>query len=396
MLKILFFASSPEILGDTQTIIGIFVTLIVLCLFNSYKQKEASRNNNNFIHQLFDDFCYGLSKANASYISQLGEKLAERNLPESDDESFWKKMAEGTNGGTELLKNRSEAKLIPQQFFQEAQGRINSAEELLEGVRSRQEDTYVELFIFVISSLVLVVDGMHISMGIGTIFVLFLSGLSLLYTTGLWIIYYTNLPISRAIENKNNHVIRRRMEFLLILLSLSSLWLFSLGLVPRPWMSYFIFLLLTGIAFTFFMWRRWGTLLTEKYNKHQVIRHLIYIILSSSLLTGLFVFVQSSDWAYTLFGGKNQDYFQNWNTVIASIQDVRVMRILFLLYVAVWGIFTPIFGGFILSHFYAYNVKRDVRNRFIAAVEKSDKTQEEYKRIVKKIKNEYLKNGKSA
>ena len=82
--------------------------------------------------------------------------------------------------------------------------------------------------------------------------------------------------------------------------------------------------------------------------------------------------------------------------MIASIQDVRVMRILFLLYVAVSGIFTPIFGGFIISHFYAYNVKRDVSNRFIAAVEKSDKTQEEYKRIVKKIKNEYLKNGKSA
>ena len=78
------FVDKPEILGDTQTFIGVLLTLIVLCLFNDKTNFLLS-----LIRNITADFTINLknkvSRINKDIYSYIEEKEQKQGIKKEED-----------------------------------------------------------------------------------------------------------------------------------------------------------------------------------------------------------------------------------------------------------------------------------------------------------------------
>ena len=64
-----FFSDKPELLGNTQTLLGVLVTLIVLCLFN---------NESNFLLKLIRNMVADFAKNLQEKMNDIWEDIREQ------------------------------------------------------------------------------------------------------------------------------------------------------------------------------------------------------------------------------------------------------------------------------------------------------------------------------
>lgn len=370
-------------LGGTQTLIGVCVTLLVLCIFSGSKS--------NFIHQIFEDFWKDLTRKNVALNVKLKESLDERKGHDEKQnnflkkESFWREIANNTNKQTSLLKNRAESKIIPQSFFQEAQEAVNSASNKMDDLlNKREEDTYIEFYLFIITLLVITLDSLHVPVSIGSVFTLTLTALSFVYTTGLWYLYYAQITPPSQPEN-NNRTWHRWAGSLAIIMIAFFLWIFLLAFISDMLTNYLLMLSICLFVALFGVKRRWKTFSIERHNKRLVVKHSFYIIVISTIVTAFFNIMLCCSFITNVFPFIPADFFSTWNTHASSFGNPVYTRVIFVAYVVISSIFVPIFGGYLVSRKYGNDATNQVKSLFEHYLEVSDKKQSEYISIIESI-----------
>lgn len=388
MLNVDFFSDIPVILGGTQTLVGVCVTLMVLCIF--------SGNNNNFIYKLCEEFWEDMSKMIAAQIIQLKRILDERKGKDQtlndylSDESFWRAIA---NNNTErqdlLLKNRAESKLIPQLFFQEAQKIVNSVNNQMETLLKRREDSYIEFYLFIITLLVITLDSLHIQESVGCVFTLILTALSFIYTTCLWYIYYAQInPPSQPKKYKLTWY--RWGEPAIIVVFAFFIWALLQTIVPNIFVNYFLMVIICAFAVAYGLRRRWKAFSLERHNRRLVVKHSFYIIFVSAFVTVLFCLMMNSTFFTENLSFIPESYFISWSSHALDFCNPVYARVFFVTYVVISAFFIPIFCGFLVSREYGRKATGQVNRMFYKYTEQSDNKQSEYVEIIKSIIKDFL------
>lgn len=388
MLNVLLISDIPVILGGAQTLIGVCVTLLVLCIF--------SGSNSNFIHQIFEDFSKDLTKKNAALNVKLKTSLDERKGQDQKqnvflkNESFWREIANNNaSKQTCLLRNRVESKKIPQSFFQEAQEAVNSASNKMDTLLGREEDAYIEFYLFIVTLLVITLDSLHIPASIGSVFILTLTALSLVYTTGLWYMYYAQVTPPSQPDN-NNRTWHRWVGALTIMMMAFFVWSFLMAFISNMLVNYLLMLGICTPVIFFGVKRRWQTFSMERHNKRLVVKHSFYIIAVSIIVTILYYILLTCSFFTDTLPFVPAEFFSAWYTNAISFGNPVYARVIFVAYVVISAFFVPIFWGYLVSRKYGNDATDKVKLLFKHYSEESDKKQKEYASVIESIMEEYV------
>lgn len=381
-------------LGGTQTLVGVCVTLLVLCIF--------SGSNSNFIHQIFEGFGSDLTKKNVALTTKLKTTLDERKGQNEtqnnflNNESFWQEIANNNaSKQINLLKNRAESKKIPQTFFQKAQETVNTASSKMNRLLDREEDSYIEFYLFIITLLVITLDSLHVPVAIGSIFTLVLTVLSIVYTTSLWYMYYAQVVPPSQPEN-NNRTWHRWVGALVLVLMAFFLWSFMIAFFSCMFVNYLLMLCICALVAFFGVKRRWKTFSVERHNKRLVVKHSFYIIVVSTFVTVLFFLMVCNSFLKDILSFIPSTYFREWNAHASSFFDPVYSRVFFVAYVVASAFFVPIFWGYLVSRKYGNDATNQVKSLFETYSRESDEKQSDYESIIKSIIEDFVAGKKTS
>jgi hypothetical protein len=144
------------LLGNAQTLLGVLITLIVLCLYN---------NNSNFIRILFENI--------------------EKELTEYVRLHITARASSSFSAQAEVDNETEEAEFRKYDLYIKAMDLYHSKNQL-EIFNKKKELEYIEFHLLLISVLVIVADLFLLRNLEAELFLLFLTFLSFIYTTRLW------------------------------------------------------------------------------------------------------------------------------------------------------------------------------------------------------------------
>lgn len=278
-------ADQPELLHNTQTIIGVLLTIVVLCLFN---------NESNFLLQLIKDltadFTTNLEKTNNKIGNEINEYI--ENLEKQKNikapRLYWVRLAKDnnlTNEYNELMQNNKEEQNINYCVLEALKKNKDilfsyKKEQRKQNERSKQnEQNFISLYFLIMLLFVMSLDACCISLEFGGVFLVMESIVSTYFSISLWRRWY---KFDREANNTNYYnknlkqilcdIIPKAILFILLLITILSSsnlqeWIGEITITATT-MSLFFFLsqpLMHGLRYT------------EKHN-NQPIKHPLYTI----------------------------------------------------------------------------------------------------------------------
>lgn len=376
------FAESAELLGGTQTFVGVMIALIVLCIFHD-------KSDSNFLRRITESLYSGLTESNSSYINKLKESLKKPTDIAGDktgilkDPLGWIKLAQGENSAA-LLDNVNKSSMLPVKFFNKAQEKIENCKVSITEQNERVEDAYIQTYLLVVSLFVFSLDAMHVSKEVGAFVLLFSSLLMTMFSIGMWVIYFFKIDPSAGKESVRRNGIAR-MSFVCTTLLL--VWTVTSGIIGccRPILGIVISTIFLSIVCGGFVCYNWKRMLVERYNTRFVINHAFYSIIAIIVCTLLLRQCMTSSCLVGICDGYFDSFYSNWYTNVSLILDIKYARIIFAAVLSFFGFFCPITLGLISTKIQSWSVKRQVKKVFEESQQEAKEIQNEYIEIVKKI-----------
>lgn len=216
------FVMNSFLFGNSQTFIGVLITLIVLCLFN---------DKSNFILGMISI----LNKDMETYLNKCLDALKEsKNFPSQP--SLPKNGAYSYDYWIERLDERTKQKWMKIEndykdyifaFHNKSQSFINQYKEEINRILNRHELIFIEIHLFINSLILMAIDGCcTISVG-WNCFVCILTFMSVCYSCFLWYHYIKNTEQSMTEEipekfvEKNSCLMKRCLKHIVGLTSVS-------------------------------------------------------------------------------------------------------------------------------------------------------------------------------
>lgn len=165
-----FFSDKPELLGNTQTLLGVLVTLIVLCLFN---------DESNFLLKL-------IRNMTADYAKNLQEKMADIRIQiqkQKEDmekeiggivsnRTFWVRLAKakGDDLYERILNNNKEEQNVLGGMLDNLSEPLSKFGKTDGDLQLKRENVFVSLFFLILLLGVMMIDACCISNAVGSLF----------------------------------------------------------------------------------------------------------------------------------------------------------------------------------------------------------------------------------
>ena len=183
-----FFADKPELLGNTQTLVGVLLTFIVLCLFS---------NESNFLLKLIcnmvADFTENLRTEICKINNEINEKKQEKEKntdPIVANRSYW---SEQSKKSPELekrfLDNNKKELEIRDGILKNLEKYIDSFKDTDKILELKKESIFVSLYYLILLLTVMTMDACCVSAEFGSLFLFIGNLVSFYFTTMLWYRY---------------------------------------------------------------------------------------------------------------------------------------------------------------------------------------------------------------
>lgn len=376
----------PEVLRDTQTFIGVMVTLIVLCIF-------CEKDGSNFLRKIASIAWQQLRESNTAYIADLKESLdLTKDIPETlrplvTQSKTWASIAKG-NDKVNFKDNRTKTITVTLSFFENAQKAIDESEEKIKKYQGRKEDSLIQLFLLMMSIFVLAIDSMHIGCCLGALILNIASFCIILFSGCLWFIKLKDItPVHDVTKETNSY--KRYICTAIFTISLFVVFLALLGLYKG---MFFVLFLIIGLFFSLAIYisKKWSKIQPERYNIRFIIKHSLYVIALLVICSTIFYFTVNSSVLYNEISLPS--YFIRWQTNIELITNIKYAQTIFACVLSSCGLFIPIVIDYYVSSRYSKSAKNKIDSYFKDAKNNAEVLQKEYVKIITSI----LSNQKSS
>ena len=377
-----FFSEKPELLGDAQTLLGVLVTLIVLCLFN---------NESNFLLKLIRNMVADFAKNLQEKMTDIRKQIHEqRRLNEKElgaivtNRAFWVKQAKakGNDLYERLLENNKEEQNVLGEILNNLNEPLANFDKTDEFLRLKRENIFVSLFFLILLLGVMMMDACCISNAVGSIFLSILTYISTYYSLSLWFRFFKD---QERKENypKHNHNVMIVLGWLFFVVLF---WLFLLAYYRfgnrDVWL--FSFAYFTSLVAVFSYNLMFNFRFCVRYNNQFVIKHAFYIMLLCAVITLLLWILRSihcEDQECVAFS-----FLQNIHyNVDMLIVDSKWAKRSFVLLATCNTFFIPLLLGYYYNHKKATGATRQMEINKQAILSQLQKNIAEYQEILKDI-----------
>lgn len=380
-----FFSDKPDLLGNTQTLLGVLVTLIVLCLFN---------DESNFLLKL-------IRNMTADYAKNLQEKVADirKQIQKQKDEMekelgvivsnriFWVKLAKskGDDLYERMLNNNKEEQNILGGMLDNLNEPLSRFSKTDGDLQLKRENVFVSLFFLILLLGVMMMDACCISNAVGSIFLSILTFISAYFTFSLWFRFYKDQDGEEEYKNHTHNVITVIGGMVLTV----ALWLIAMMLYRFDnrdiWVFSFAYFVCMVIVFSYKL--MFNFRYCVRYNNQFVIKHAFYIMFLCSVITLLLWGirnVQCEDSQCAMFNCMQTIQ----HNIDMLVKDSKWAVSFFVLLATCNTFFLPLLVGYYYNHKKAIGATYQMEINKKAILEKLQKNIAEYQEILKEIQKQ--------
>ena len=378
------FVDKPELLGETQTLIGVLLTFIVLCLFS---------NESNFLLMLICNMVADFTANLKDKIDEIKKEIEQEKKksdaamgPIANNRSYWVNQAKTQHPELhqELMDNNKKELEIRNQILNDIGPEIESYNQSGDLLKMKEENKFVSLYFLILMLVVMTMDACCVSSAAGGIFLVLENIITFYFTGCLW--YHYIVEKKKNVKyDEHSHIFTKVLlgVFLMVIiwmgglsfsiLSLSVFWLFTIGSISLAvfFMSY---------------WLMCNFRYTVRYNNQFIIKHALYIVFICILLTCLLFFLCTID----VKGGDTYFHMALYNlqeNIKYIMKNIFWVRFVFVLLCSANSFFIPLLIGYFYNHIKAKHVQKIMNSSKQDIVEKIKKNNNEYQQIVKKIQD---------
>lgn len=311
-----FFSEKPELLDNTQTLFGVLITLIVLCLFN---------NDSNFLIRLIKNMIADFTKNLQVKMKDIWEDI---NLKEKKiyadlggivaNRKYWVRQAEEKSSElfNRILENNKQEQDIIAGIFNNLEEPLKNFKETEKDINLKNESSFVSLFFLVLMLCVMLLDACCVSNGFGSIFLILLTYVSTYFTFSLWYRFLSDKEV--GLKYPYNSSTKFFAIPILIGIILFLLWLVTIALWHFNFIGFWSFSFLYYIVLVAIVSYRLMSNFRycERYNNQFVIKHSFYIISTCAII------------AVLLYGLRNIniDNIDNGGVLLPLKQNIQIMQ----------------------------------------------------------------------
>lgn len=376
------FSERPELLGDSQTLVGVMVTLIVLCLFS---------NESNFLLKLICNMVADFTKNLQEKITEIKDQI-NKQKNKNDEEvgsivmnrAYWVSQAKekGDDLYNRIIQNNKNEQDIISGILNNLNEPLAKFDHTKEYLMLKRENVFVSLFYLILLLSVMVMDACCISNGLGSLFLTLLTYVTSYFSIMLW--YRFSVDKKEGTEYLNhNHIILTVLfgVFVTILL-----WLLFLGFSKYDnisiWLISFLYYVVMTALFSYHLMHNFRYCV--RYNNQFVIKHSFYIMVVCAVITFILYIISNMD--CNADDNKLFPYIQNAQFNIQMlVNDSKWTKRLFVLIAAMNTFFIPLLFGYYYNHKKAINATKQMEKNKNEIMNLLNKNFSEYQEILKDI-----------
>lgn len=374
------------LLDSTQTYIGVIITLIVLCLYESKDNNYLRKIAGNFSLDILGDMKTKL-RAIQDAINDTETKLPD-NKPKSvqetvmDNFDYWFKVATDEDK-QRLSKNRRDLENVKALLAIKIANKEQDYKERQERFEERKGDRLMALYILIIAMSVMIIDCFFPPSRYAAFSLLSLSIIILFYSTVIWKRFYKGLEQREEAKAPSHSFARGFIRLILDFAPfLILLWVFSTSAMHcLVWPAYIFVLWL--VCFTHFHWGALSYVDIDNYNNRLIAFHALYH-LCLSFCYGLILWgaIQLITPVYTISS------YGIFSENVASLVNVEAISCkAFALIIGLDAFFVPILLCFFFYRNVAHTIVNEIENDYKASQKDINTLKQEYTRIVQDIQN---------
>lgn len=376
------FGECPSLLGGTQTFVGVLATLIVLCLF-----KGKSNFLQGIIVNLSNDLIIDIKRSITLLRQSMLVNDTDSNIQEeiANDYDFWLSLA-NKEYKQKLNQNRVNADNETDLFFLKANSHINDYSNNLNEFKNKKEDKFISLFTLIIIISVQTIDCVNVNEQVGAFFLLFVTILASFYSFVLWKKFITGA--NNIEKHKDLSVIKCCLITVLCIILGYFLWTFLMG-----WFSSHVWVYISFLGcmiFALFALSKNKILNFENsdyYNNRFVAKHSIYIVVMSVLLAIILEISCTEGFLYDFLSGYSNDYLKNWNNNMSYFSDIKIARVIFILFLVFNSFFIPLLSGYAYNVIKANRSTKQIKEEYEISLANIKENKKEYYKLITHIKN---------
>jgi hypothetical protein len=322
------------LLGNAQTLLGVLITLIVLCLFH---------DKTNFLHVLIHNI-----------VEDVKEQVRLYSIKKSEDVNNFEEKGKGQN--FDDVRFLAAAGTVMSDLSDKF-GRFDTGKEM----------EMIEIHLFLVSVVVIVCDVFITLSPAWEFFFMLLTFASFMHTSCLWYRVYSmvkSTPSKSSIGGlgKQSHL-KNIVGIALLYIALSILSLCVFFIPVYNWSMAFVqFLPIAGIGI-YHGYKKWEQMGQKKYSYRFAVKHAI-IVLSYPILPALCVYVMLNyswinDWALSSGLTGLACALNTWCENLSKAYDFPFIGGVFTLYVALYSIVIPVGLGYYVVRKHAKKALKD-------------------------------------
>lgn len=354
-------------LGNAQTLLGVLITLIVLCLFNE---------KGNFLWMLFKHISSDLSEQIRQRTLKIKKSVSE-DLSSDDplyNVNYWKNNVPlETNAKIDQLYD--DLSFVNFIFLNEA-SKLSDLPRMMQKYMHRSEMGYIELHLLLLSVFVMVCDLFLPVSPLLNIFLLGMTVLSLLYTVNLWALYWKETMLKTDSARVFDLNLMQRLKRIVPITAFNGIvGLLSFGVYFIPMQSAFQLALQMVIilgCIWFHTHKEWKSMEQTRYNNRFVVKHTAFVVIYPAVLT------------FCVYGLMNIDSpdVDIWRLNVLSAFSITRAGALYTTYVAVCSMFAPVLVEYCLTRMHAKRILNKLSTLGDSYNEQVEKLSQEYKQLI--------------
>lgn len=377
-----FFSDKPELLGNTQTLLGVLVTLIVLCLFN---------DESNFLLKL-------IRNMTADYAKNLQEKMADIRIQiqkQKEDmekeiggivsnRTFWVRLAKakGDDLYERILNNNKEEQNVLGGMLDNLSEPLSKFGKTDGDLQLKRENVFVSLFFLILLLGVMMIDACCISNAVGSLFLSILTFISAYYTLSLWFRFYMDQDDKEDYKGHTHNVIIVVGGMVLTV----GLWLLTMALYRfdnrEIWVFSFAYFVCMTIAISYKL--MFNFRYCVRYNNQFVIKHAFYFMFLCAVITLLLWGIRNVEFNEQQCATVNYMQTIQYN-IDMLVKDSKWTMRAFVLLATCNTFFIPLLVGYYYNYKKATGATHQMEINKQSILAKLKKNISEYQEILKEI-----------
>lgn len=381
-----FFVDKPELLDGTQTLLGVLLTFIVLCLFN---------NDSNFLLTLIcnmvADFTANLKDKIDEINKQIEEEKKQSNAAMGEianNRSYWvsqsKKWPELNKA---LMDNNKEELDVRNQILKDVDPELESYKASGNQLKMKEENRFISLYFLILMLIVMTMDACCVGKDVGCIFLILENVITFYFTGCLWLRFWVEKDKGLVKYNEHKHI------FIIVFLGvlvMVTVWvaLMTFSILPSTllWLLTIGTITLVVVAFSYWLMHKFRY--SVRYNNQFIIKHALYIAFVSMVVTCILFFFCSID----VENFEEYRYMMLYNlqeNVKNIAESIYWVRLIFIILCAANTFFIPLLIGYFYNHTKAKHILQIMNRSKDEIIEKLKKNNNEYQTIVKNIQKKH-------